>query len=98
MKLPHRTNKLDLQRFPEIPVIKSDAKWRNYSKRPKSIRLSVFRMVTEHVAALFPCLTIELNRISQPISIEIKMVQSLNKAVFATYNFGNLAMLDLPSV
>ena len=46
--------------------------------------LPVFLMVTEHVAVQFKWLTIELSRVSQPISIEIKIVQGLNQAVFRT--------------
>ena len=53
-------------------------------KRPKSTRLPVFLMVTKHVAVQFPWLTIELNRVSQPISVENKMVHGLNQAVFRT--------------
>ena len=41
--------------------------------------------------------TVKLNGISQPISIEYKMVHDLNQAVFRTYNFKNLAILDLSS-
>ena len=41
--------------------------------------------------------TVKLNEISQPISIEYKMVHCLNRAVFRTYSFGNLAILDLSS-
>ena len=40
---------------------------------------------------------VKLNEISQPISIEYKMVHGLNQAVFGTYNFENLAILDLSS-
>ena len=54
------------------------------AKRPKSTRLAVFLMVTEHVAVQFPSLTIELIRVSQPISVEIKMVHGLNQAMFRT--------------
>ena len=46
---------------------------------PKSTRLPVFQMVTEHVAVSFPWLTNELNRVSQPISTENKMVHGLNQ-------------------
>ena len=41
-------------------------------------------MVTEHVAVKFQWLTIELNRVNQPISIENKIVHGLNQAVFRT--------------
>ena len=41
--------------------------------------------------------TVKLNGISQPISMEYKMVHCLNQAVFRTYNFENLAILDLSS-
>ena len=38
---------------------------------------------------------VKLNGISQPISIEYKMVHGLNQAVFRTYNLENLAILNL---
>ena len=39
--------------------------------KPKLTCLPDFLMMTEHMAAYFPCLTNELNRVSQPISIEL---------------------------
>ena len=51
-------------------------------KRTKSTRLPVFLMVIEHVAVQFPWLTIELNRVNQLISIEIRTVRGLNQVVF----------------
>ena len=40
---------------------------------------------------------VKLNGVSQPISIEYKMVHDLIQAVFTTYNFENLAILELSS-
>ena len=42
-------------------------------------------------------LMVKLNEISHPVSIEYKMVPGLSQAVFRTYNFENLAILDLSS-
>ena len=39
--------------------------------------------------------TVTLTGTSQPISIEYKMVHALSQAVFRTYDFKNLAILDL---
>ena len=50
----------------------------------KSTRLPVFLMVTEQMAVQFPWLTNELNRVSQSISIENKMVHGLNQALLRT--------------
>ena len=40
---------------------------------------------------------VKLNGVSEPISIEYKMVHGLNQAVLATLNFENLATLGLSS-
>ena len=54
-------------------------------------------LFTFHLLVQLPLPTAKLNGISQPISIEYKMVHGLNQAVFRTYNFENLAILDLSS-
>ena len=53
-------------------------------KNPKSTSFPVFLMVIEHVTVEYPLLTIEPNRVSQPISVERKIVHGLNQAVFRT--------------
>ena len=57
-----------------------------------------FHMFTFHplVQLLLP--KVKLNGVSQPSSIEYKMVYGLIQAVFITQNFENLAILDLSSL
>ena len=63
----------------------------------KSGHLFYSRLFTFHslVQLLLP--TFKLNGVSQPISVEYKMVHGLNQAVFKTYNFENLAIMNLSS-
>ena len=97
-KLPHRTNKLSLRKIPRNFQSENGIKCGEKTKsKPKMTCLPIFLMVTEHMAVQFLWLTNELNRVSQPISIEYKMVHGLNQAVFRIQNFENLAILYLSS-
>ena len=55
-------------------------------------QMSKFRLL---VQLLLPM--VKLNGVNQPILIEYKMVHGLIQAVFITYNFENLAILDFSS-
>ena len=68
------------------------------SKTPKSRYFISLHLFTFHslVPLLLP--TVKLNGVSQPISIEYKVVQGLNQAVFRTLNFENSAVLDFSSL
>ena len=54
-------------------------------------------MFTFHSLVQLPLPTVKLNGVSQPISIEYKMVHDLIQAVFTTKNLESLAILDLSS-
>ena len=54
-------------------------------------------MFTFHLLVQLLLPTVKLNEVSQPISIEYKMVHGLIQAVYKTKNFENLAILDLSS-
>ena len=41
---------------------------------------------------------VKLNRVSEPISIEYKMMHGLNQALFGTSTFENLAILDFSNI
>ena len=85
---------LAYERSPEISSHKIGLKGGEITiNKPKLTCLPVFLMVTVKI----PWLTNELNRVSQPISIEYKMVHGLNQAVFRNQNFENLAILYLSS-
>ena len=52
-------------------------------------------MFTFHSLVQLPMPMVKLNGVSQPISIEYKMVHDVIQAVFTTKNFENSAILDL---